>query len=238
MADYFHGVDGLGGIHSSHPHLTPEETWKDLFEGSIKSSDAEEIEAAKEIAHPNSSFTPSKLPAHEEMLRLLRDNEADSISIVAIGPLTNLARAAAVDPETFLRAKEVIVMGGAIATPGNVPPPPLHPNPHGIKAYPFGLTKWPDSPLRAKLNERNQINPVAEFNTYADSIASARVFALTSPYPRSTMPPVPPAPPGKQSSEAPPPFLRPYPEKLSRKLKLTLFPLGLAPYLLADPRCE
>lgn len=72
-----------------------------------------------------------------------------------------------------------------------------------------------------------QVTPVAEFNTFADSIAAARVYALTSPRPSSTMPPVPPAPPGKQSDNPPPPFLAPYPDKMSRRLNVTLFPLDV-----------
>uniref|UniRef100_UPI001FAA188F nucleoside hydrolase n=1 Tax=Vibrio cincinnatiensis TaxID=675 RepID=UPI001FAA188F len=57
---------------------------------------------------------------HEEMLRILRENDPDTVSIVAVGPLTNLAVASAADPEACLRAKEVVVMGGAVHEPGNV----------------------------------------------------------------------------------------------------------------------
>ena len=89
--------------------------------------DAAELQKVKD-AH--SLFTPSLKPAHEEMLRILREEEEGTITIVAVGPLTNLAIAAAKDPETFLRVKEVVVMGGAVDAPGNVscPSPLLMPS--------------------------------------------------------------------------------------------------------------
>ncbi|KAK8156360.1 Inosine/uridine-preferring nucleoside hydrolase domain-containing protein [Phyllosticta citrichinensis] len=190
MADYFHGIDGLGGIHSSHPHLTPDETWKDLFASALSSTDQETREAAQEAQQPDALFTPSKRRAYHEILRVLKENEPNTISIVAIGPLTNLALAAAEDPETFLRVKEVIVMGGAIKEIGNV-------------------------------------TPVAEFNVYADSVAAARIFALTSPTPATTMPPPAPPNPSAPSLQPQPKHLGPYPPSLSRTLKLVLFPLDI-----------
>nr|POE47437.1 uncharacterized protein CFP56_00768 [Quercus suber] len=172
MADYFHGNDGLGGIHNT------------------ASDDRTADQKHDHVASKNRLFRPSELPAHQEILRLLRENEPDTITIVAVGPLTNLALAAAEDPETFLRCKEVAVMGGAIHENGNV-------------------------------------TPLAEFNTFADSIAAARVYALSSPNPSTTMPPVPPAPSGQQTADPPPPFLAPYPSRLSKQLKITLFPLDI-----------
>ncbi|KAI1434660.1 Inosine/uridine-preferring nucleoside hydrolase domain-containing protein [Xylaria sp. CBS 124048] len=172
MADEFHGTDGLHGVHEAHPHLSPEETWKALFKHDHASPD--------KAPSYHQYFKPSKAPAHQEILRILREEPIDTVSICALGPLTNLALAASEDPETFLRVKEVAVMGGAIAMPGNV-------------------------------------TPVAEFNTYADAVATARVFALTSATPSSTMSPVP------QSKST----LPPYPEKLSRKLNVSLFPLDI-----------
>ncbi|KAI4660235.1 uncharacterized protein J4E78_004936 [Alternaria triticimaculans] len=181
VADFFHGIDGLGGIHHSHPHLSPEETWKSLFTPQPKDMSAEETKALQKVKEKHSLFTPSLKPAHEVMLDLLRENEPDTVTIVAVGPLTNLAIAAAQDPETFLKVKEVVVMGGAIDAPGNM-------------------------------------TPGAEFNTYADSVASARVFALTSANPHLTMPPSLSNPQKKTQLPA-------YPKTLSKRLTIKLFPL-------------
>ncbi|KAH3941107.1 hypothetical protein HBI56_135920 [Parastagonospora nodorum] len=187
VADFFHGVDGLGGIHGTHPHLSPEETWKSLFLPTPENLSAEEAAALEAVKEKHKLFVPSLKPAHEVMLQILAENEPDTVTIVAVGPLTNLAIAAAKDPETFLRVKEVVVMGGAVEAPGNM-------------------------------------TPGAEFNTYADSVASARIFALTCPNPRMTMPPVLS---GHTKQQLPP-----YPEKLSKQLKIKLFPLDITEHHL------
>lgn len=185
-ADYFHGIDGLAGIHGTHQHLSPEEGWDELFEkpppDTLLTAKAK---ATTDLHKPTHSFVPSLEPSHKEILRLLRENEPGTITLIGIGPMTNFALAAAEEPETFLRCKEVVVMGGQVDGIGNV-------------------------------------TPVAEFNIFADPYAAARVFALSSPLPSSTMP-VPME--GHRSAELPP-----LPLNLSRQLNIVLMSLDITEF--------
>ena len=60
-------------------------------------------------------------PAAEVILDAI-DRWGPELTLVALGPLTNLATAAALDARRLARAGRVVVMGGAIAVPGNVTP--------------------------------------------------------------------------------------------------------------------
>ncbi|CAG9986906.1 unnamed protein product [Clonostachys byssicola] len=168
--------DALYGVYKRYSELAPEKDWADMFQ------DHGQNWERQSATHLHNFFCPSTKPAHEEVLRLLDENPANSITIIALGPLTNLALAAAKDPDTFLKTKELVVMGGNVHVPGNV-------------------------------------TPFAEFNTYADPFAAARVYALTSSNPKTNIPPEPGT--GMLSS------LVAYPERLSRLLNLTLFPLDI-----------
>ena len=50
------------------------------------------------------------------------DRFGKELVVVALGPLTNLATALERDPRRLGRAGRIVVMGGAVATPGNVTP--------------------------------------------------------------------------------------------------------------------
>jgi pyrimidine-specific ribonucleoside hydrolase len=56
--------------------------------------------------------------AVERILQLIKSNP-NEITIVTLGPLTNIANAIQRDPETMLLAKEIVSMGGAINVAGN-----------------------------------------------------------------------------------------------------------------------
>ena len=67
---------------------------------------------------------PEAKPAYQAIIDLARVNPGE-ITLVAVGPLTNLALALRADPEVATLLKAVVIMGGAFAVagkPGNVTP--------------------------------------------------------------------------------------------------------------------
>lgn len=85
-----HGVDGLGGLHTL------------MDETGI-------------LRYARPSTTPVSTPA-VELLPQLADND---VTLVAVGPLTNVAKAIIADPERMRQYARIIIMGGAFRTYGN-----------------------------------------------------------------------------------------------------------------------
>jgi len=60
-------------------------------------------------------------PAHELLIEIARRHPGE-VTLVATGPLTNLARAHERDPEAMALYERIVVMGGAFGVPGNTGP--------------------------------------------------------------------------------------------------------------------
>lgn len=107
----FHGDDGLGNVHDKAPQFTAPAEWTELFKEGCTVPVPEDL-----------PFVPSKNKSYEDILEILRQEEEDTVVIVAIGPLNNIAKAAEIDAATLSRAKKIVSMGGTLAKPGNVTP--------------------------------------------------------------------------------------------------------------------
>ncbi|MXZ91876.1 MAG: nucleoside hydrolase [Chloroflexi bacterium] len=68
---------------------------------------------------PDPNLAPSQTPAVSFLAQSLLDNPGE-ITVIALGPLTNLARLLRRRPAALRAAKRVVVMGGAVNVPGNV----------------------------------------------------------------------------------------------------------------------
>ena len=68
--------------------------------------------------NPEKLYTLSRRLAHEEILDQLKQAEPNTLTIIVLGPMTNLALAYREDPITLARCKQVICMGGCFDMPG------------------------------------------------------------------------------------------------------------------------
>lgn len=74
-----------------------------------------------DVLLPTSEIGPVAQHAADLIIEKVLENPG-TISLVAIGPLTNLALAVRREPRIAQLVREVVIMGGALRTPGNVTP--------------------------------------------------------------------------------------------------------------------
>ncbi|KAF8629242.1 hypothetical protein AX17_005821 [Amanita inopinata Kibby_2008] len=100
-AQYFHGRDGLGDISTRHPEL--------------------DITLANNNDHPQLQLTDRS--GVDVALGLIRDHPPQTVTYIALGPLTTLASIARRGSNILHdRIGRVVCMGGALDVPGNVSP--------------------------------------------------------------------------------------------------------------------
>jgi pyrimidine-specific ribonucleoside hydrolase len=95
-AAHVHGDDGLGGVSRLRT-------------------------AAGQPRYPAANVTLPSPDAVPCMLDLIRRSPGD-LTLIALGPLTNLAQAFRRDAQAFRQLAEIVIMGGAVTVPGNVTP--------------------------------------------------------------------------------------------------------------------
>jgi len=95
-APHVHGADGLGNL--------------ERF-----------VEPGGKARYPKPPHNLQTLDAADLILQTVKEFP-DRLVLVALGPLTNLALALQRDPEALRRCSRIVIMGGAVATSGNVTP--------------------------------------------------------------------------------------------------------------------
>jgi inosine-uridine nucleoside N-ribohydrolase len=86
-------------------------------------TDARHIHGADGLG--NSGFDVSELQHRHPADKVICDEvraAPDEVTILALGPLTNLARAFQRDPTIVSQVGQIVMMGGAVTAPGNVTP--------------------------------------------------------------------------------------------------------------------
>ncbi|KZO99659.1 nucleoside hydrolase [Calocera viscosa TUFC12733] len=96
LAEYFHGPDGLSDITNTHPHFSAPDS------------------------HP--ALTIGSLESYKVILDILDREPAGTVTVLAAGPLTNIALALREQPTTMMKARRIVAMGGALDVPGNTSP--------------------------------------------------------------------------------------------------------------------
>lgn len=95
---------------AARPLLGPEPD----FENGVHGEDGQ-----GDVNLPPPTSLPTRETAAEQMVRLANERPGE-LTLVAVGPMTNLAIGLALDPTIASKFKQVVLMGGAFQVPGNV----------------------------------------------------------------------------------------------------------------------
>ncbi len=104
----------------------------------------------KELNEPTKKINKSK-SGPQAIVDLINENNG-KITLITLGPLTNLARALEIDPKLHEKVKSIIIMGGALFSP---------------RGHPINS---PDANL-------GNAQPNAEANFFKDSMSAHKVFS-------------------------------------------------------------
>ncbi|KAI7854053.1 Inosine/uridine-preferring nucleoside hydrolase domain-containing protein [Circinella umbellata] len=115
-ATYFHGSDGLGEIYKQGKYIAPPD-WENQI---MHQAAQEEALYDNDDSCQHKPFKTTGRDGADEILYQLKQAPPLTVSILAVGPLTNVALAYQRDPVTLSRVKRIVIMGGAVDCPGNV----------------------------------------------------------------------------------------------------------------------
>ena len=90
--------------------------------GSDGLGDLDRVLTAAGLSQYPSASLPSALPTAQEVWNDCVRQYPDEITLITLGPLTNVALGLKVNPLTVHKFRSVITMGGAIGVPGNIAP--------------------------------------------------------------------------------------------------------------------
>ncbi len=136
------------------------------------------------VGYPESAKTPESITAATFIADAVRNNP-NQITVLTLGPLTNLALAAKLEPNLAKLVNQVVVMGGAVSVPGNVTPVAeanIKGDPHAadiVFTLPMNVTMIGlDVTTKVIINEQHLSQIKADSRAYGDFIYNISRFYL------------------------------------------------------------
>lgn len=124
---------------------------------------------------------PDDRPAAEFIIEMVRTHPGE-ITLVPIGPLTNIGLALRLDPGIVPLVREVVLMGGSVYAPGNISPVAeanIYHDPHAADlVYAAG---WPVTMLGLDVTTRTVITPTWLERLYAAKNPAVRLLERIQP---------------------------------------------------------